>query len=94
MVPKANVQRLAGMALDLGAAVLRGTVMLEGARYRVGDTYLDTWLEKYSGQQLLLVAAAIDAESDPPKTCGVCGRDYTGEVCPYCREARRRLRGD
>lgn len=92
MVQKTNAQRLAGMALDLGASALRGALVREDSGWKVGDTELDEWLRKHAGRQIILIAAVLDEEAEPPKTCGVCGRDYVGDGCPYCREARRRLR--
>ena len=80
------------MGLDLGAGVLRGTLQNDGSRWRIGETSLDNWLHKYANQQVILIAAPIEQEQDPVKTCGVCGRDYVGDACPYCREARMRLR--
>jgi hypothetical protein len=93
MVQKTSAQRLAGMALDLGASAVRGALVQKDSCWKVGDTNLGEWLGKYAGQQIILIAAVLDEESEPPKTCGVCGRDFVGEECPHCREARRRLRG-
>lgn len=94
MVQKSNAQRLASMALDMGATALRGQLTRENGRWKVGDTFLDAWLEKYGGEPLIVIAVPLEPEAEPTKTCRVCGRDYAGEECPYCREARRRLRGD
>jgi hypothetical protein len=93
MVQKASAQRLAGMALDLGAGALRGALVRSDSGWTVGDTNLDEWLDKLAGRPIILIAAALDEEAEPPKTCRVCGRDYVGDECPSCREARRRLRG-
>jgi hypothetical protein len=92
MVQKTSAQRLAGMALDLGASALRGVVVREDCGWKVGDTDVDEWLRKHAGRQIILIAAVLDEETEPPKTCGACGRDYVGDECPHCREARRRLR--
>jgi hypothetical protein len=93
MVQKASAQRLAGMALDLGASALRGALVRWDSGWKVGETDLDEWLDKLAGRPIILIAAALDEEVEPPKSCRVCGRDYVGDECPFCREARRRLRG-
>jgi len=81
----------------MGASTLRG----ELARHDSGDWAVDgqpvaEWLAEYEGQRIYLIAIATDARSEPTvvkHTCHTCGRDYEGSECPYCREARLRLRG-
>ena len=92
-----NARDLATRAYEMGASILRG----ELARHDSGDWAVDgqpvaEWLAEYKGRQVYLIAIATDAESEPTvvkRTCHTCGRDYEGSECPYCREARLRLRG-
>ena len=92
-----NSRDLATRAYEMGASILRG----ELARHDSGDWAVDgrpvaEWLAEHKGRQVYLIAIATDAESEPTvvkRTCHTCGRDYEGSECPYCREARLRLRG-
>ncbi|MBL7183220.1 MAG: hypothetical protein ISS50_02090 [Anaerolineae bacterium] len=95
-IPKSDVQELAIRAHGMGAGVLRGSLQrLDAERgWAVGDIHLRDWLARYAGRDLILIAFVIGEEKEPPaRTCGTCGRDYSGSECPYCREARERLRG-
>ena len=95
-IPKSDVQELAIRAHEMGASVLRGSLQrLDAERgWTVGDIHLRDWLARYAGRDLILIAVAIGDEKElPTRTCGTCGREYTGSRCPYCREARERLRG-
>ncbi len=95
-IPKSDVQELAIRAHEMGASVLRGSLQrLDAERgWAVGDIHLRDWLARYEGRDLILIAVAIREERElPTKACGTCGREYSGSRCPYCREARERLRG-
>jgi len=95
-IPKSDVQELAIRAHKMGASVLRGSLQrLDAERgWAVGDIHLRDWLARYAGRDLILIAFVIGEEKEPPdRTCGTCGREYSGSGCPYCREARERLRG-
>jgi hypothetical protein len=95
-IPKSGVQELAIRAHEMGASVLRGSLQRldEERGWAVGKIHLRDWLARYEGQDLILIAAAIgEGPASPTKTCGTCGREYSGSECPYCREARARLRG-
>jgi hypothetical protein len=60
----------------------------------LGDKRLDTWLNRYHNQEIVLIVASLDDDRPMPlKTCRTCGADYRGLECPRCREARIRLRG-
>lgn len=93
MIPKDSARQLGTLALEMGADVLRGPLERRDDGWAVGDTDLGEWLEKYQGYELILVAASISEITYQLKTCGVCGREHEGKVCPYCQEVRRRLRG-
>ena len=95
-IPKSGVQELAIRAHEMGASVLRGSVQRldEERGWAVGNIHLRDWLARYDGQDLILIAAVIGERPEAPvKTCRTCGREYSGSECPYCREARERLRG-
>jgi len=95
-IPKSGVQELAIRAHEMGASVLRGSLQRldEERGWAIGKVHLRDWLAGYEGRDLILIAAVIGEEQEPAvETCGTCGREYSGSECPYCREARERLRG-
>jgi hypothetical protein len=95
-IPKSDVQQLAIRAYELGATVLRGSLQRldEERGWAIGNVHLRDWLARYAGRDLILIAAVIGEEQEAPvQTCRTCGREYSGSECPYCREARQRLRG-
>jgi hypothetical protein len=95
-IPKSSVQELAIRAHEMGAGVLRGSLQRldEERGWAVGGVHLRDWLARYEGRDLILITAVIGEGQEPAKkTCRTCGREYTGSECPYCREARERLRG-
>lgn len=95
-IPKSDIQELAIRAHEMGASVLRGSLQrLDAERgWAVGDIHLRDWLARYEGRDLILIAAVIGEKQElSDKTCRTCGREYSGSRCPYCREARERLRG-
>jgi hypothetical protein len=88
---------LAKSAADLGAYVLRGTLAVDADGVKLGEIPLQDWLAQLAGAELVLIAApigkAISIKDDELRSCHTCGRDYQGSSCPYCAEARARLRG-
>jgi len=95
-IPKPSVQELATRANELGAGVLRGPLQRldEERGWAIGNIHLRDWLARYEGRDLILIAAVIGEGEEPAKkACRTCGREYSGSECPYCREARERLRG-
>lgn len=95
-IRKSSVQELAIRAHEMGAGVLRGPLQRldEERGWAVGGIHLTDWLSRYEGRDLILITAVIGEGQEPAtKTCGTCGREYSGSQCPYCREARERLRG-
>lgn len=92
---KAAALRLAANAMDMGAIALRGPLSLdENGEFMIGDRNVSEWLGRYTGQEVVVIMAPLDTSPhDQIRTCGVCGRDYTGDECPHCTEVRARLRG-
>jgi hypothetical protein len=92
---KSEARRLAKNAAELDANVLRGLLEIGPDGATVNGTNILEWLAQYADGELILVAAPVGndrfIESDI-KSCHTCGRDYQGERCPYCAEARARLR--
>jgi hypothetical protein len=91
-----SARELAARAHEMGGSVLRGQLARHDADWVVDDRSVTEWLAEFEGQQVFLIALAPDARSKPTvskRTCRTCGRDYEGAECPYCREARIRLRG-
>ena len=94
-ISRTEALNLSTAAMDIGADVLRGHLRPapEGAGWVLGDTDLEQSLEKYEGQELVIVIASIGPKSVEKNTCKTCGTEYTGNQCPNCREIRLRLRG-
>ena len=86
---------LSANALEMGADVLRGHLQKarEGSEWDLGDTDLTKWLERYEGQDLLIIVAPVGPASAERHVCRTCGTEYVGNQCPHCREVRLRLRG-
>ena len=95
-IPRASALKLASAARDLGAEALRGILEQdEAGRWTIGHIEVESWLSRYEGQELVLVAAAIDTQTPIAytRTCRTCGNEYEGRTCPHCEAVRRRLRG-
>jgi len=92
---KASALRLASNAMDAGAVALRGLLAPDkNGQFTIGDRNLSEWLNRFSGQELIIILAPVDTDLKPEqRQCTVCGRDYQGSECPHCAEARARLRG-
>ena len=96
MISKSDAQELASQAMDMGAGALRGFVHRgEAEEWIVGSTDVNTWLGRYEGFELILLAVPIGERGTAEvKTCRTCGREYEGDACPHCQTARKRLRGE
>jgi hypothetical protein len=91
-----SARELATRAHEMGALILRGQLVRHDSDWAVDGRSVGEWLAEFEGRQVYLIAVASDAKSAPAsvkRTCRTCGRDYEGDECPYCREARIRLRG-
>ena len=94
-VSKSDARRLTKDATEIGGHVLRGVLHVGPDGLKVGETNLQDWLQQYQQTEVMLIAMPVapsPIESDL-KICYTCGRDYRGDSCPYCAEARARLRG-
>jgi hypothetical protein len=94
-ISKSEARRLAINSVEVGAHVLRGVLTIGADGLKVGERDVSEWLAQHANTELILIAAPIGqiAIESEIKTCYTCGRDYTGNTCPYCAEARARLRG-
>jgi hypothetical protein len=94
-ISKSEAQRLSKDAAAMGARIVRGVLKVGSAEARIGQTDVLTWLDKDAGSEVMLIVVPLGARlgQNEAKICYTCGRDYTGEACPHCAEARARLRG-
>ena len=94
-ISKSVARKLAKNGLEVGAQVFRGVVKVEPDGITIDGKDISAWLAQYDNSELLLIAAPVFSLDDEAvvKTCYTCGRDYVGEACPACAEARARLRG-
>ena len=93
-VSKSEARRLAKDGLEMGAHVLRGILKVGPDGVTVNETNIAEWLSRHAGSELILIAVPVGKITEGEiKSCRQCGRDYEGEACPHCAEARARLRG-
>ncbi len=94
-ISKSEARQLGMSAMEMGARVLRGVVTIGSDGTRVDGTNVSEWLAQHANSELMLIAAPVGKSvfENELKSCYTCGRDYKGETCPYCAEARARLRG-
>ncbi len=91
---KATVLEMATAAYDIDASVKRGVLSKVDGRWTIMGEDIDTWLDHFNNQEIVLIAASLNDERPvDPRTCRTCGREYYGMECPHCRDARIRLRG-
>jgi hypothetical protein len=93
-VSKSEARRLAKDGLEMGAHVLRGILKVGPDGVTVNETDITAWLSRHAGSELILIAVPVGKLTEGEiKSCRRCGRDYEGETCAHCAEARARLRG-
>ncbi len=93
---KACIRELASAAYELNSDIVEGRLYrsTEDGHWMVDDSQLNERLNKYNGQEVVLIVAPLnDDRPVPKKTCRTCGTEYVGTACPRCREVRIRLRG-
>lgn len=93
---RSEARRLALRAMEAGAQILQGEVVIGPEGASVDGKPISEWLAQHADSELMLIAAPVGelAIENEVKTCYTCGEDYTGDACPRCREARARLRGE
>ena len=94
-ISKSDARRLTKEATEIGARVLRGVLKVDSEGAKIGDSNVLEWLSQYADTELILIVSPVGRSyiESEVKICYTCGRDYTGDTCPYCAEARARLRG-
>ena len=95
-ISRSDARQLAKNGMEMGARVLRGTLSVGAdGTVTIGETDLTQWLAQHNEREIVFVAASIGRSNvdKEQKTCNRCGRDYVGDRCPFCAEARARLRG-
>jgi hypothetical protein len=94
-ISRIDARELAKKGAEMGGRVLRGTLTVTDAHISIDQVNLIDWLAEHNETEVLLIAAPVGRSSTEQKvkSCLTCGRDYSGERCPYCAEARARLRG-
>jgi hypothetical protein len=88
LVDPANVNEIAHIADEVGAAVLQGDLAYpsETGSWQLGDVDLGEYLDRYRGKRLVLIIAPVGDAPSPTYTCGICGfaMNEAGE-CPRCK---------
>jgi len=88
----ANVEELATIAEETGAELLRGALSYpsESGGWQLGDLDLSEYLDKYHGQELVVIIGSLEKTEAERVICGICGfaLDEVGE-CPRCRLAAK-----
>ncbi len=92
---RAAIYKLAAAAQEMDLDALHGRLQQDSqGQWWVGSLSLEQWLQKYAGQELILVFGSLDDNREVEvRTCRTCGRDYQGLECPTCLDNRKRLRG-
>lgn len=93
---KASIRDLASDAYQLDSGVIEGRLhrSSEDGEWMVGDESLDELLERYEGEEVVLIATPLELDRPMPlRVCRTCGTEYRGTECPRCRRVRIRLRG-
>ncbi|HID88632.1 MAG TPA: hypothetical protein EYP52_02850 [Anaerolineae bacterium] len=95
-IRKVRIRELATAAYELDAGVVYGRLHRnpDDGRWMVGETPLNTWLERFADQEVYVIVASLEDDRPlPVKVCRTCGTEYAGPECPRCRTVRIRLRG-
>ena len=95
MVSWDDTERLASVAQQMGASVLRGPVRHAafGVSLHVGDVEIDDLLHEMAAHEVLVIIAPLGLAPEPCLLCPLCRRACQGGECPVCRaeleEAKR-----
>ncbi len=93
---KASIRELTRSAYQLNGRFIEGVLRRNPAdgQWMIGDTSLSQWVSQHEGEDVTMILLSMDEQQEiQESTCRTCGRRYVGVECPYCREARFRLRG-
>ena len=96
-ISKTEARKLTINVAEMGAQVLRGILQIgPDGEATINNVVISEWLAQHDGAEIMLIATPVGNAVDlnELKTCSQCGRDYKGEACPHCAEARARLRGN
>lgn len=94
-ISKSEARKLTINVTEMGAQVLRGVLRVGPEGATINNVDVLDWLAQHAGAEIMLIATPVGhaVDENELKTCSQCGRDYKGETCPHCAEARARLRG-
>lgn len=94
-ISKSEARKLTINVTEMGAQVLRGVLTIGPEGVTINNVAVLEWLAQHAGTEIMLVVTPVGnaVNATELKTCPRCGRDYKGETCPHCAEARARLRG-
>ena len=93
---KASIRDLTRAAYELDGRFTEGRLHrdAEDGRWMLNDQPLEQWLMQFENQDVTFIVVGMeDARPIEERICRTCGRKYIDVECPYCREARVRLRG-
>ncbi|GIK43325.1 MAG: hypothetical protein BroJett011_71580 [Chloroflexota bacterium] len=94
-ISKSEARKLTINVTEMGAQVLRGVLTVGPDGATINNVPVLEWLAQHAGVEIMLIATPVGnaVTATELKTCSRCGRDYKGDACPHCAEARARLRG-
>ncbi len=91
---RSEARELMSRGYEAGISVINGTLQRrKDGGWMIDNVPLERWLDQMDGEQVVILASAVQSGRGQMRTCTVCGSEYTGHECPRCRQARRRLRG-
>jgi hypothetical protein len=95
-ISKSEARKLTINVTEMGAQVLRGVLKVGPDGATINNVELLDWLAQHANMEIMLIATPVGhaVDENELKVCPQCGRDYKGDACPHCTEARARLRGN
>jgi len=90
MVVVDNAEKLALIAQEIGAEVMRGPVRYPGEMgdIAIGAVDIGEYLYELKGQEVMLVTAPLGPVEELPIISGLCGTPYGDDECPTCTTER------
>jgi len=85
-----NAERLAAIAQEIGAEVIRGPVRYPGelGDIELGGVDIGEYLYELKDQEVMLVIAPLGPGAELPIICGLSRTPYKDDECPTCRVER------